>query len=243
VETEAQQGKAFFDAAQAAGVRHFVYTSVARGGFVPTAVPHFASKHAIEAHIRTTARDTNWTVLQPVAFMDNLLAGGFQARAFFTSLKYYLGQKPLQYIAAEDIGKFAARVLAVRALVAVTFAVDAHAAHTGPSQVPRRERRARGGLAARRGRAADLQRAQRRELRDAPGLHRVHLQRVGDARAREDDEVVPRHGERRVLSTAVRALTGFSEQGFAADSVAQTKRAFPDVMDFETWVKQTLARK
>jgi uncharacterized protein YbjT (DUF2867 family) len=132
VETEERQGKAFFDAAQAAGVRHFVYTSVARGGFVPTAVPHFASKHAIEAHIRTAARDTNWTVLQPVAFMDNMLAGGLQARAFFTSLKYYLGQKPLQYIAAADIGKFAARVLAVRALVAVTFAVDAHAAHTGP---------------------------------------------------------------------------------------------------------------
>jgi hypothetical protein len=41
----------------------------------------------------------------------------------------------------------------------------------------------------------------------------------------------------------VRALTVFSGQGFAGDSVAQTKRVFPDVMDFETWAKQTLARK
>jgi uncharacterized protein YbjT (DUF2867 family) len=111
VETEAQQGKAFFDAAQAAGARHFVYTSVARGGFVPTPVPHFASKHAI----KDTARNTKWTILQPVAFMDNMLAGGFAARGFFTTLEYYLGQKPLQYVATEDIGKLAARVLAVRA--------------------------------------------------------------------------------------------------------------------------------
>jgi uncharacterized protein YbjT (DUF2867 family) len=115
VETEAKQGKAFFDAAQAAGARHFVYTSVARSGFVPTPVPHFASKHAIEAHIKDTARNTKWTILQPVAFMDNMLAGGFAARGFFTTLEYYLGQKPLQYVATEDIGKLASRVLAVRA--------------------------------------------------------------------------------------------------------------------------------
>jgi hypothetical protein len=114
VETEARQGKAFFDAAQAAGTRHFVYTSVSRSGFKPTRVPHFASKHAIEAHIKDNARATQWTILQPVAFMDNLLGSPFEARALLASLENYMGRtKPLPYIACEDIGKFAARVFEV----------------------------------------------------------------------------------------------------------------------------------
>jgi uncharacterized protein YbjT (DUF2867 family) len=116
VQSETRQANALFDAAQAAGTRHFVYTSVARNGFQPTRVHHFASKHAVEVHIKDNAQAMGWTILQPVAFMDNIQDGGFAARGFFTSLEAYLGrQKPLQYIATEDIGKFAAQVFAVRA--------------------------------------------------------------------------------------------------------------------------------
>jgi uncharacterized protein YbjT (DUF2867 family) len=131
---------AFFDAAQAAGVRHFVYTSVSRNGFVPTPVPHFASKHAIEAHIIDNARATKWTILQPVAFMDNMLGGGLRARGLFTTLESYVGrEKPLQWIATEDIGKFAARALAVRAIGLCVCPYSR--AHAGPGQVPRDEHR------------------------------------------------------------------------------------------------------
>jgi hypothetical protein len=94
-----------------------VFASVARNGFVPTPIPHFAAKHEIEAHIIDAARETHWTFLQPVAFMENMLSGGVATRAFFTTLEYYLGQRPLPYVATEDIGKFAARVLAVRVLL------------------------------------------------------------------------------------------------------------------------------
>lgn len=109
VQSEERQGKALFDAAQKAGVKHFIYSSVERSGkFEPTAVPHFASKHAIEKHIMDNAKTTEWTILRPVAFMDNIVKG-LQTRIFFTGLEVYLGrEKPLQWIATEDIGKFAA---------------------------------------------------------------------------------------------------------------------------------------
>jgi hypothetical protein len=31
-------------------------------------------------------------------------------------------------------------------------------------------------------------------------------------------------------------------QGYPVDAVAQTKRVFPDVMDFETWARKALSR-
>src|SRR5690242_5670950 len=52
VESEERQGKALIDAAIKNGVKHFVYSSVDRGGprsdSDATVVPHFASKHRVE---------------------------------------------------------------------------------------------------------------------------------------------------------------------------------------------------
>lgn len=76
-ESEIRQGCGMWDAAQKAGVKHFVLTSADRHGFQPTPIPHFASKHAIEEHIMKTStpEGTKWTFLRPVTFMENLVKG------------------------------------------------------------------------------------------------------------------------------------------------------------------------
>ena len=110
---EERQGKTMFDAAQRAGVKHFVFTSVERNGFQPTPIKHFASKHYIEKHIMDNAEATEWTILRPVGFMDNFVKG-LATRIFLTGLEAYTGRNvPLQYIAVEDIGKIAAIVIEV----------------------------------------------------------------------------------------------------------------------------------
>ncbi|OJD36229.1 uncharacterized protein BKCO1_12000121 [Diplodia corticola] len=115
-ETEEAQGKALIDAALAHGVQHFVYTSVERGAprpNVPTEVPHFASKHRVEEHLLAKAGENNmtWTVIQPVAFLDNYSGHAPQFAAAFAAMwKSYLGEEQkLQVIASTDIGKVAAR--------------------------------------------------------------------------------------------------------------------------------------
>ncbi len=114
VESEERQGKALVDAAIKNGVKHFVYSSVDRGGprsdNDATIVPHFASKHRVEQHLfsKTADRGMDWTVLRPVAFFENL-EPGFVGKVFATSWASYLRpDQPLQLIATSDIGFFAA---------------------------------------------------------------------------------------------------------------------------------------
>ncbi|KAL8774480.1 MAG: hypothetical protein Q9209_000853 [Squamulea sp. 1 TL-2023] len=119
---EEEQGKALVDASLKAGVKHFVFTSVERGGNErswdnPTAVPHFLTKHNIETHLldkNKSAASTNagaermkWTILRPVAFMDNLQPG-LLGKLFATAWKVALNE-PLQLVATEDVGWFAAQ--------------------------------------------------------------------------------------------------------------------------------------
>lgn len=114
--TEEAQGKAFFDAAKDAGVKHFVYSSVARNGQQETEVPHFASKHRIEQHIIAKAQGsgTGWTILQPVVFMENLVPG-IQSRLFFTGMEAYVGkEKGVAWVTTKDIGVVAAQIVKVR---------------------------------------------------------------------------------------------------------------------------------
>lgn len=77
-EGEIRQGKAMVDAAVKAGVKHFVYSSVERGGDEhswenPTPIPHFASKHEIEHHLKDTAGEMGWTILRPGMSMSSSL--------------------------------------------------------------------------------------------------------------------------------------------------------------------------
>jgi uncharacterized protein YbjT (DUF2867 family) len=105
-------------------VQHFVYSSVERGGDEAsweneTDVPHFQSKHRIEKQLKAVTGEgkagagMGWTVLRPVAFMDNL-EPGFTSRAFVAALRNYLGEreKALQWVAVADIGVFAAKAFA-----------------------------------------------------------------------------------------------------------------------------------
>lgn len=117
-ELEIKQGCSLIDAALAHGVKQFVYTSVDRGGSKnsdndPTNVPHFASKYRVERYLReATTKDgsrMNWTILRPVAFMDNLNPGFFGKA--FASFWAGMGDKRLQLVSTHDIGEFGASAL------------------------------------------------------------------------------------------------------------------------------------
>ncbi|KAK3619790.1 hypothetical protein LTR56_022397 [Elasticomyces elasticus] len=108
---EIKQGKAMIDESVKAGVKHFVYGSVERGGDEAsweneTPIPHFQSKWVIEHYLKDNAGQMGWTVLRPVAFMDNL-APGFPTQVFMAAMRDTLGSKPNQWIATSDIGVFA----------------------------------------------------------------------------------------------------------------------------------------
>ncbi|KAK7699762.1 hypothetical protein SLS64_011374 [Diaporthe eres] len=110
---EERQGKALVDAALKNGVKHFVYSSVDRGGSRSsdnaTDIPHFVSKHHVERHLisESKVQGMNWTILRPVAFMENF-DGGFVGKVFATSWKLVV-KRPLQLIATDDIGFFGAK--------------------------------------------------------------------------------------------------------------------------------------
>lgn len=94
-------------------VKHFVYSSVDRGGEKsannPTNVPHFIHKHNVEQHLFVKAKETGmtYTILRPVAFFENLVPGFF-GKIFSTVWELRLKKKPLQLIATSDIGYFGA---------------------------------------------------------------------------------------------------------------------------------------
>lgn len=114
---EVLQGTSLIDESIKAGVKHFVYSSVKRGGEArswdnPTRIPHFMTKHCIEHHLRdsTTSGDgaeMGWTILRPSTFMDNLQPGLF-SKVFMTALRDTMGDKSMQWVATKDIGVFAA---------------------------------------------------------------------------------------------------------------------------------------
>ncbi|GHG98066.1 NmrA/HSCARG family protein [Streptomyces rubradiris] len=101
---EVRHGKAIADAAKEAGVAHFVYSSVG-GAERQTGIDHFESKWEIEEHIKKTGLPA--TVLRPVFFMNNLLhfADARPERLMRLPVK---ADKPMQFIASDDIGFFAA---------------------------------------------------------------------------------------------------------------------------------------
>lgn len=64
----------------------------------------------VEKHLREAAegKQMNWTILRPVAFMDNFVPG-FECAVFLTALRDTLQGKKLQLVATCDIGIFAAK--------------------------------------------------------------------------------------------------------------------------------------
>jgi len=108
VEGELRQGIAFADAAKAAGIQHLVYSSVGSADR-QTGIPHFESKHQIEEHIR--AIGLPHTVLRPVFLMENFLFNR-DTIVSGTLAEPLMPATPLQLVAVDDIGAFAALAFA-----------------------------------------------------------------------------------------------------------------------------------
>lgn len=120
LESEVAQGKAVVDEAIRNGVKHLVYSSVERGGDAaswenPTPILHFQSKYRIERYLRDVSapgkqgEKMGWTILRPVAFMDNLKPE-FPTKVFMAALRNHLKtDKANQWVAVHDIGVFAAK--------------------------------------------------------------------------------------------------------------------------------------
>jgi len=119
---EDTQANPFIDAAIVYGVTHFVLSTVDRGGEPrswsnPTGVQHFLEKHAIEVHMREAAarslggKKVAWTILRPVAFMENMNPGVL-CSVFMSMWAVALRpEKKLQFVSTRDIGIWAARAL------------------------------------------------------------------------------------------------------------------------------------
>lgn len=101
---EIRQGRAIADAAKEAGVRHFVYTSVA-GADRGTGIPSWEAKWQIEQYVREI--DLPATVLLPVMFMENTRSHILGVQPDGTLSYFRPPDRPTQLIAVHDIGVFA----------------------------------------------------------------------------------------------------------------------------------------
>jgi len=107
VEREEEQGKRLAELARKAGVRHYVYSSVASADR-KTGIPHFDNKWRIEETVRML-RFPSHVVLRPVFFMENLLSGS--SREGIDNGVVAIALQPetrLQLIAVRDIGCYGA---------------------------------------------------------------------------------------------------------------------------------------
>jgi len=105
---EIVQGKNFIDAAKVTGVKFIVFTSVGSADR-DTKVPHFDSKREVEKYLESSG--IAWTILRPVAFMDNFPTEGITKNLTLSFFAAMLQGKQLQLIAVEDIGIFAGKAL------------------------------------------------------------------------------------------------------------------------------------
>jgi uncharacterized protein YbjT (DUF2867 family) len=108
-EREVRQGTLLADAAKAAGVRHFVYSSVG-SAYRNTGIPHFESKWEIEQYVRRIALP--YTILRPTFFMQNWYAYSRDSIQKGTLAQPLNPKKHLQQISVDDIGAFAAMAFA-----------------------------------------------------------------------------------------------------------------------------------
>jgi uncharacterized protein YbjT (DUF2867 family) len=106
VDTEIRQGSAIADAAKAAGIQHFVYSSVGSAER-NTGIPHFDSKFQVEEYIRSI--DLPYTILRPVFFLYNY--NGMRSMVENGTLLQPLSpDTKLQQLSEEDYGKMVAEV-------------------------------------------------------------------------------------------------------------------------------------
>ena len=110
LDAEVAQGTTLGDAAKAAGVGHYVYSSVG-GADRDSEVPHFESKWAIENHLRDLGLPL--TVVRPVYFFENFGGWSLQPSGDGYSMAMPLSaDRSLQAVASDDIGAFVAMAFA-----------------------------------------------------------------------------------------------------------------------------------
>jgi uncharacterized protein YbjT (DUF2867 family) len=103
---EVQQGKNMADAALAAGMEHFVYSSVG-GAERNSCITHWETKWEVENYIRKLGLPA--TVLRPTAFMENYYIEAVEIGILKGKLADPIrGDKPYQTIAVDNIGAFGA---------------------------------------------------------------------------------------------------------------------------------------
>ncbi len=101
---EVYQGKTLADAAKAAGVEHFVYSSAA-GADRHTGVVEQESKWEIDQHIRILGLPA--TILRPTFFMETYTIPFLRQAIVGGTLMFGLPPEArMQYIAVDDIGAF-----------------------------------------------------------------------------------------------------------------------------------------
>lgn len=106
LDVEIQQGKLLAGAAKAAGISHFVYSSVGSAER-KTGIPHFDSKFKIEEYVR--ASGLPFTILRPVFFLFNYKEMRPMIEAGTLSMPLSPDTK-LQQISEEDYGEMVAEV-------------------------------------------------------------------------------------------------------------------------------------
>jgi uncharacterized protein YbjT (DUF2867 family) len=108
-ENETAQGITITDAVKAAGVAHFIYSSVASANR-STGIRHFDGKYAVEKHLQ--ASGVPYTIVAPVFFMENVLQPWMLSGLRQGKLAMALpASRALQEIAVADIGTFVAAVI------------------------------------------------------------------------------------------------------------------------------------
>jgi uncharacterized protein YbjT (DUF2867 family) len=108
---EVRQGKLIAQVAKAAGVEHFVYSSVGSADKL-TGVPHFDSKAKVEAHIKEIGIPA--TILRPVFLMENWEMFGRDSILNGTLMQPLNAETKLQQVSVNDVGAFAAMAFANR---------------------------------------------------------------------------------------------------------------------------------
>lgn len=106
VEGEETQGHRIAKLAKAAGVQHYVYTSVGSAER-KTGIPHFDNKWRVEETVRSLGFPSH-AILRPVFFMENLASAWFlHDDKLISALS---PTRKLQMVAVKDIGVVGARL-------------------------------------------------------------------------------------------------------------------------------------
>lgn len=104
IESEIRHGENTVDAAKAAGVRHFIYSSVG-GAERSTGIPHFDSKWQTEEYIQ--AAGLSATVFRPVFMTYNFNRPEMQSSIMKGTITMALKRdRPLQMLAVDDLAVF-----------------------------------------------------------------------------------------------------------------------------------------